>query len=205
MKKIFRSRIFHNFSWLFIDRFIRLAISLYVSIVVARYLGPEGYGIWNYLLSITMFFVAFVSLGFASIVPREIVKNPDKSNAIVSLAFLMKIIAGALGFVLSILIFILFKNPDTDMLLMMSLMASLLIFQSGNVSDFYFKAKLQAKYSVIGRNIAFIIVALLKLYFVYNHFGLIFFVASNALEMLIGGFLYSPFILKREIEYLLNG
>ncbi len=197
MKKIFRSRIFHNFSWLFIDRIIRLAISLYVSIVVARYLGPEGYGIWNYLLSITMFFTAFVSLGFTSIIPREIVKNPDKEEEIVSLAFLIKIIGGVLGFILNILIFVWIKNPDTNMLLMVSLMASVLIFQSGNVSDFYFKAKLQAKYSVIGRNIAFIIVALLKLYFVYNHFSLPYFVASNALEMLIGSILVFSFYFKK--------
>jgi O-antigen/teichoic acid export membrane protein len=76
-------------------------------------------------------------------------------------------------------------------------MASLLIFQSADISDVFFKAKLQAKYSVIGRNIAFILVALLKLYFVYYQFDLVFFVASNALEMLLGGALVFSIYFKQ--------
>jgi len=187
VKKIISSKIFHNFSWLFLDKIIRLALSLFVSIVVARYLGPANYGIWNYLLSITIFFTAFVSLGIDGILPRELVNYPGKTLSLVSTAYFLKLSGGIVGFILNILVFIGFRNPETNLLLMMSLMASLLIFQSADTADIFFKAKLQAKFSVIGRNVAFIIVALLKLYFVYNGFDLIFFVATNALEMLIGG------------------
>ncbi len=197
MKKIFQSKIFHNFSWLFADKLIRLALSLFVSIVVARYLGPENYGIWNYLLSIAMFFTAFVSLGLDSILPRELVNHPEKELSIISTSFLLKIVGGFIGFILSILIFIWYKDPDTYLLLMMSLMASLLIFQSADVTDIFFKAKLQAKYSVIGRNSAFIIVALLKLYFVFYNYSLIYFVASNAIEMFLGGVLVLSIYFKK--------
>lgn len=197
IKKVFNSKIFNNFSWLIADKLIRLILSLFVSIVVARYLGPAQYGIWSYLLSITMFFTTFVSLGFQSILPRELVKHPEKELSLVSTAFFIKIIGGISGFILNILIFIFFKSPDTDLLLMMSLMASLLLFQSADVSDIYFKAKLQAKYSVIGRNVAFVIVAILKLYFVYNKFDLVFFVATNSIEMLLGGVFVFYFYFKK--------
>lgn len=197
LKKVLNSKIFHNFSWLFLDKLIRLALSLFVSIVVARYLGPAQYGIWSYLLSITMFFTTFVSLGFQSILPRELIKHPEKEQSLISTVFLFKVSGGVIGFALNVLLFVWFKRPDTELLLMMSLMASLLIFQSAEVSDIFFKAKLQAKYSVIGRNIAFIIVALLKLYFVYNHYDLVYFVATNSIEMLIGGVFVFFFYFKK--------
>jgi PST family polysaccharide transporter len=197
LKKVLSSSIFHNFSWLFADKVIRLALSVFVSVVVARFLGPDNYGIWNYLLSITMFFTAFVSLGMDNILPRELINEPDDEIAIISTSYILKLSGGIIGFILSILIFILYRSPDSNLLLMMSLMASLLIFQSADVSDIFFKAKLQAKYSVIGRNLAFVIVAGLKLYFVYAEYNLIYFVASNAFEMLLGGiFVFSIYFKK---------
>lgn len=200
MKKVFSSSIFQNFSWLFADKFIRLALSVFVSVVVARYLGPENYGIWNYLLSITMFFTAFVSLGMDNILPRELINHPQDETAIFSTSFFLKLFGGFIGFLLNILLFVWYRSPDTNLLIMMSLMASLLIFQSADVSDIFFKAKLQAKYSVIGRNIAFVIVAALKLYFVYADYSLIYFVGSNALEMLLGGiFVFSIYFKKGNV------
>jgi PST family polysaccharide transporter len=89
LKKLFQSKIFHNFSWLIADKLIRLALSLFVSIVVARYLGPKNFGIWNYLLSITMFFTAFVSLGFENILPRELINHPEKEKKLLSTSFFL--------------------------------------------------------------------------------------------------------------------
>ena len=196
LKKIFQSKIFYNFSWLFADKLIRLALSLFVAIVVARYLGPERFGLWNYILSITMFFTAFVSLGLDGIIPRELVNQPEKENSIISIGFVLKLVGGLIGFGLNLLLFLWYKKPDSELLLMMSLMASLLVFQSTDIADLYFKTRLKAKYIVIGRNTAFIVVALLKLYFVWNQFPLVYFVATNAIEILIGGFLVFSIYLK---------
>ena len=197
MKKLFKSSIFHNFSWLFADKLIRLALSLFVSVVVARYLGPAQYGLWNYFLSFTMFFTAFVSLGFENIIPRELINHPEKEEEIISLAFALKIIGGLIGFCLSIFTYYLYKKPDIELLIMMSLMASLLIFQAADIFDIFYKTKLQAKYAVIGRNIAFVIVALLKLYFVWKHFPLIYFVATISIEFLLGGLLVFYMFMKQ--------
>lgn len=197
MKQLFQSRIFHNFSWLFADKLIRLILSLFVSIVVARYLGPEQFGLWNYFLSFSMFFTTFVSLGFDGIVPRELVNQPEKSEAIVSITYVLKLIGGIIGFGLTILTYFIYKSPDKEMLLMMALMASLLIFQSADISDIYFKSKLQAKYSVLGRNIAFVVIALLKLFFVWKTFPLIYFVATISMEFLLGGVLVFYFYFKK--------
>jgi O-antigen/teichoic acid export membrane protein len=203
LKKIINSKIFHNFSWLFADKLIRLALSLFVSIVVARYLGPERFGLWNYLFSFSLFFMVFSSMGLDGIIPRELIKQPENSKAIISTGAVIKFLGGLTGFALNILVFFLYKNPDTELFMMMSLMASILIFQSFDIFDIVFKSRLQAKYSVIGRNMAFVIVALLKLYFVYYQFPIIFFIGTNALETLIGAVLvYFIYIIKGNRIYL---
>jgi O-antigen/teichoic acid export membrane protein len=179
------------------DRLIRLLLSLFVSILVARYLGPEQFGFWNYLLSFTMFFITFVGLGIDSILTRELINHPEKELSIMSTSFAMKLVGGLVGFLLNILIFTIYKEQSPENILMMSLMASLLIFKSSEIADLFFKAKLEAKYSVIGRNSAFVIIAILKIYFVFNQFDLIYFVLTNSLEMLIGGIFVMSFYFKK--------
>lgn len=144
-----------------------------------------------------MFFISFVGLGIDSILPRELVNHPEKKDKLMSTAFSLNFIGGIVGYLLSILIFINYKEQSSESILMMSLMASLLIFKSSEVGDLFFKAKLEAKYAVIGRNSAFIVIAILKIYFVFNHYNLIYFVATNSLEMLLGGVLVFSFYFKK--------
>lgn len=197
LKKILSSKIFHNFSWLFADKLIRLTLSLFVAVVVARYLGPERFGLWNYLFSFSLFFMVFSSMGLDGIISRELIKQPVNSRVIISTGAVLKFLGGVTGFSINLLIFYLYKHPDKELFMMMSLMASILIFQSFDVFDIVFKSRLQAKYSVIGRNIAFVVVALLKLYFVYFQYPIIYFIATNALETLIGAMLVYFIYIKK--------
>ena len=41
-------KYFANTSWLMGERILRMAVSLFVGILVARYLGPERYGLLSY-------------------------------------------------------------------------------------------------------------------------------------------------------------
>jgi len=176
-----------NFSWLVGDKLIRMVVNLGVSVLVARYLGPEQLGYWNYLLSFTLFFTVFSNLGLESIVPRELVKHPDSVEKILSTVFRLKFLGGLLGFVLSIVVFVWYKGSGVEILLPLSLIASLMIFQSLEVFDYFFKAKLEAKYTIYARNISFAILTLFKLGLVYFDAPLIYFFPINGLEILIGG------------------
>ena len=56
-------KYFTNTSWLLGERILRMAISLFVGIYVARYLGPERYGLLSYTMSFVWLFSAFLDLG----------------------------------------------------------------------------------------------------------------------------------------------
>jgi len=44
-------KYFANTSWLLGERVLRMVVSLFVGIYVARYLGPERFGLLSYALS----------------------------------------------------------------------------------------------------------------------------------------------------------
>ena len=85
-------KYFANTSWLLGERILRMAVSLFVGIYVARYLGPENYGLLSYANSFVGIFVALATLGLDDIVVRELVKNPEQREELLGTSFLLKIV-----------------------------------------------------------------------------------------------------------------
>ena len=66
-------RYFANTSWLFAEKVLRVVIGLFIGVWVARYLGPEKYGLLSYAQSFVGLFTAIATLGLDGIVVRELV------------------------------------------------------------------------------------------------------------------------------------
>ena len=80
-------KYFTNTSWLLGERILRMAISLFVGIYVARYLGPERYGLLSYALSFVWLFSSLASFGLDDILVRELVKLPDQRQNLIGTVF----------------------------------------------------------------------------------------------------------------------
>lgn len=52
-------KYFKNTSWFLLEKILRLTVGLFVGILVARYLGPEKFGLFSYAQSFVGFFTAF--------------------------------------------------------------------------------------------------------------------------------------------------
>ena len=83
-------KYFANTSWLLGERVLRMAVSLFVGIYVARYLGPERYGLLSYALCFVWLFSAFLDLGHREIIVRELVLYPEQRNVILGSAILLR-------------------------------------------------------------------------------------------------------------------
>ena len=84
-------KYFANTSWLLGERVIRMTISLFVGIYVARYLGPERYGLLSYALSFVWLFSSLASFGLDDILVRELVKIPDQRQNLIGTVFWLKL------------------------------------------------------------------------------------------------------------------
>ena len=126
-----------NISWLFFERILRITVGLFVSVWVAKYLGPKQFGFFSYTLSFVALFGFMVTISHTSIVVRELVKNPNHNDEIVSTAFWLKIMGAMLGVLITLAISINFTSNDRFVNILILIIASSNIFHSFNVVDDY--------------------------------------------------------------------
>jgi len=84
-----------NASWVMAEKILRMFMGLFVGIWVARYLGPEDFGLLSYAQSFVFLFVTIATLGLDGIVVRELVKNEAKRDVLIGTAFILKLIGAS--------------------------------------------------------------------------------------------------------------
>ena len=132
-------KYFANTSWLLGERALRMAVSLFVGIYVARYLGPERYGLLSYALSFVWLFSALSSFGLDYILVRELVRHPEQRNNLLGTVFWLKV-CGSVAMGTAIAAVLHFKAEDQQTYWLIALIALGFLFQATNVVEFYFQA-----------------------------------------------------------------
>ena len=181
-----------NISWLFFERILRITVGLFVSVWVAKYLGPKQFGFFSYTLSFVALFGFMVTISHTSIVVRELVKNPNHNDEIVSTAFWLKIMGAMLGVLITLAISINFTSNDRFVNILILIIASSNIFHSFNVVDDYFQSKVMNKFVVIINVISLFLSSVIKIILILNDAPLIAFVWVVFFDnfILASGFIY---------------
>lgn len=168
-------RYFKNSSWLLGEQMLRMITGLLVGIWVARYLGPEQFGIFSYVLALTALFSSIAKLGLDGIMVRELVNHPDQQDVYLGTAFWMKVI-GAFLVIALIALALPWTSNDSTTTLYVFIIAAGLIFQSFEVVDFYFQSKVLSKFVSICKVIQLALSSLLKFYLILTNAELVWFV-----------------------------
>ena len=184
-------KYFINTSWLFGEKILRIVVGLFVVIWVARYLGPEQFGLFSYAQSFAGIFTAIATLGLDGIVIRELVKDESRRDELIGTAFWLKIL-GALGVLIVLAIAVNFTSNDSYTNSLVFVIASATIFQSFNVVDMYFQSKVLSKYIVYANVISLFISSIVKITLILNEAPLIAFAWVILFDsfILASGFIY---------------
>ena len=177
-------KYFANTSWLLGERILRMVISLFVGIYVARYLGPERYGLLSYVLSFVWLFSSFLDLGHREIIVRELVKHPEQRNVILGSAILLRL-SGAALLGSGVAVGLQFVNNDQQTSLMIGIIALGMTFQSWELIDYYFQSQVQSKYTVWAQTVQLIVASLIKIALIIWNAPLIWFAVVFSLEYII--------------------
>jgi len=152
--------VFKNIGWLSFNKIIQLALGVIIFGWVARYLGPDKFGLYNYVLAYIALFSAFTTLGLSGIVVRDLVRNPDKKNEILGTVFGMKLIGAIMGFILIIVSALLVHKGNTETLQFVTIAAIGLIFLPFSTIDLWFQSQIKSKFVVIPTGLSFLITSL---------------------------------------------
>lgn len=180
-------KIISNIGWLFGDRILRMGVGLIVGAWVARYLQPEQFGLLNYAIAFVFLFSAFATLGLDQIVVRNLVRDPSGKDKILGTTFVLKFVGGIITLLLASLTIFLLKPDDSLTRTLVAITAAATIFQAFDAIDFCFQFQVRSKYTVVAKNTAFIIVALVRITLIQLHAPLIAFAWAAFAETALGG------------------
>lgn len=170
------AKVLDNIGWLFFDRVLRVGVGLLVGVWVARYLGPEQFGLLNYATAFVALFGAIASLGLQGIVVRDLVKDPDEANITLGTAFVLQLVGGSTA-VLAILTIINWLRPeDPQTRIIVAIVAFTLIFKSSEVIKYWFESQVASRNTVIVENSIFLAMAIVKVAMILKQAPLIAFV-----------------------------
>ena len=161
-----------------------MAVQLFVGIYVARYLGPERFGLLSYANSYVGIFTAIAILGLDGIVVRELVKSPDQRDTLLGTSFLLKVVGTLLMWVL-ILATLFFSNNDPLTSALIAIIAFGVLFQTFNVIDYNFQAEVKLKYVVHSQIVQLIVSSITKLVLILKGLPLVWFAAVYSLDAII--------------------
>jgi len=176
-------RYFANTGWIFAGQIFSLFISFFIGTWIARYLGPENYGILSYSIAFVGLFGFISSLGVDGILNRELIKFPEKRDELLGTTFRLKLIGGLIAFLLTILSAFLFStNPLITLLII--LFSFSFVLQAINVISIYFQAETKSKNNVKILFFTTIISSLLKIIVLFLNKGIIWIAIIFVLDAL---------------------
>lgn len=187
-----QQKVVKNLVWAVIGKIVTLLGSLLVGIFVARYLGPEQYGLMNYVFSYIAVFQVFASFGLDSIEIREEAHRNDEKNKLIGTAFVLKILFAIITILLVVISVWIFEADSFTkwMIIMYSLS---MIMNSFGVIRNYFTSIVWNEYIVKTEITRTIIGAGIKVALLLIHADLFWFILSTLFDtvLLASGYIVS--------------
>ena len=186
MLKLFNKKKFKiNLSWLVFDKLFRASLNIFLSIILARNLGPEKFGILNYLLAFLFLFTSISSLGMNPVLTNMIIKKKNNNhNIFIINAYYFRFIFSLINYLIFVLLIYLINNDkiyfDYSLIIGIGI-----ILKSCEVFFSYFEAKSLSKYIVISQLIGLISSFIFILYIIINDLDFIYIYYALILDSLI--------------------
>jgi polysaccharide transporter, PST family len=178
--------IISNTSWLFADRILRMGVGLFVGVWIARYLGVNQFGIFNYANAFVTMFAAVSTLGLPSLIIRTLTQDPGNVSAVLGTAFLLQLSGGIFSFILSVGAVALLRHGDPLVITIVAILASSSIFQAFDTIDLFFQAQVSSKYTVIAKGTAFLAITGAKVILINTNAPLVAFAWAQMAEVALG-------------------
>lgn len=170
-----------NLSWLLGIKITRILISIFISIWIAKYLGPSEYGLFNYVLSLIVLISIFSSLGLEQIFVKQLLEKNLDENLLLGSTFSLKLIGSLILIVLSLII-VLVKDENGTFIMLVSFISLSYIFKAFEVIRFWFEANLLSKESSKIDLYAMILTSIFKISLILFNAGVIWFGVSVLFE-----------------------
>lgn len=185
LQTIKNNRILQNAGWIIVCKIIQSILSIVITVISARFLGPSNYGVLSYASSVVAFVAPISLLGLGNIQVQEYINYPSEEGKILGSSLVLSLLSSFVC-MLGVACFAYAANENEPLVVIVCFLYSfVLLFQSLELVVYWFQAKLLSKYSSIVSLIAYVLVSFYKVLLLMFRVDVVFFAISNALDYAI--------------------
>lgn len=183
-RKNFYSYIQNTF-WLMFEKVFKLSVAFVVGIFVARYLGPQDFGIFHYGKSISIFFTTFATLSIDQFIVKKLIEEKEKENAILGTYFSLRISASVFCLIAVLVLNWFNAFQEQEVFIIVLILTSSSIFASFDILQSYFQSQVDSRKIALAAVFQIIIPTVLKVYFIINNFPVTYFALATIVEAFV--------------------
>lgn len=177
-------KVASNVAWALFGKIVNMGGALFVGILVARYLGPDNYGLMNYVISYVSIFTVISTFGMDNIEIRELSKYPEKKESILGTCLRIRFICAGIALLL-IIVSLFIHKADTFTTTMILLYSSTLFVGCFNVIRNYFTSIIKNEYIVKSEVLRTFLGILIKLVLLWIKAPLGYFIMAIAFDTVL--------------------
>ena len=163
-----KEKIVLNLFWSVLGKVVTLLGGLFVGIIIARYLGPEQYGLMNYVISYVTLFQIVAWFGMDNIEIREESKGNVPVEVVMGTAFGLKVLFAIISLLLSIGTSI-WLESDWMVILYVAIYSISIIANTFTVIRNHFTSIVQNEYVVKSEIVRTLVGICIKLILLWNN------------------------------------
>ena len=153
------SKFKKNISWIFFGNLIHAILQFLLNIFVARTFTTVDYGMINYSASFILFFTSLGTLGFNSIITKNISDDESKDSEFLGSAILYRLFISIIAVIILQIIIRISEPSNTELQLIVLIQSLSILFAPFDLIVYWFRYKMQANIVAILRMGAFFISA----------------------------------------------
>ncbi len=185
MQKLLKNKEVNNASWLIAGRVFQMAISFVVSVIMARFLGPNNYGLINYATAYVTFFTSVSNLGINAILVKKFIDSPEKEGEIIGTALILRAISSLLSAITIVLIVMVVDVGETVTIIVVALASLGLIFHIFETFNYWFQAQYKAKVTAIAALVGYTFTAIYKIVLLALKMNVYWFALATSVDYIV--------------------
>lgn len=180
-----KNRFINNTGWIVGGKIFQMLISLIITSITARYLGPNNYGLINYTNAFISFFTSICTLGLNGIIVKEFVTHRDKEGEIIGTAIFMRLIVSIISIVSVYFLMLNIGDGDHKLVVIAVLQSVSIFFASFDIINYWYQSNLQSKFSTIIQSVAYVAMSIYRVIILLQKKDVTWFAFAISLETMV--------------------
>jgi len=164
------------------EKLFHIGVTFLLTVLLARYLGPDKFGLYSYAISVAAIFATAGHVGLSGLVVKHIVVHPPEVNLTMGSSLFLKLSGGLIGYLILIAYGLLYEGYNSIEFQLLAITGLTLLLIPFDIIDYWFQAGLKSRYSTIARTTGLFAGAAAKLACISSGLGLIYIISANVIQ-----------------------